>query len=154
MLTDSLIAGFFALLAFWLSGARKMAYLLFFLAFIPFISIDPDSGGLRDVSGLGGQNVLFKLSVRLVTSAGLLLLLVRRRHALKFISLPHCWPILFYLMWSLIGLLQRPDPWLSVVRLGELVSFFLIGVSLYLEVDRFHGPRKVARWHCLALLHP
>jgi O-antigen ligase len=141
-----------ALLCYALSGARSSAYLLYFLAFIPFVSFDPMSGGLQDLGGLGGQNVVIKMALRTVTSAGFVLLLMRRREALHALLAPACLPIVGYFLWALVGTYRAQSPWVSLFRLGELLAFFVAGVTLYLEAGRFRGPRELARWHCLALL--
>ena len=152
MISTILVAVGLAALTYALSGARSPAYLMYFIAFLPFVSLDPELGGLQRVSELGGQNVLFKMSLRLATSAGLLLLLLRRRGAMRHALLPPYWPIVVYVVWAFASLLQLSSPWVSMFRLGELLTFFLIGICLYLQVDRHESPRTVARWHCLALL--
>jgi len=152
MLLAFLVAIALSMLTYALSGARSLAYLLYFLAFLPFVSIDPESGGLQQLSEMGGLNVMLKMSVRLATSAALMLLLFRRRDALRHALRPACWPVVLYFLWACAGLLRAESPWVALFRLGELLVFFLIGVCLFLEVDRFESPRRVARWHCLALL--
>lgn len=138
--------------AFLVSRAPTLAYFLYFLAFVPFVSFDPEPGGLQSVADLDGQNVLYKMSIRLATSAGLVLLLFRHRSALRHAFLPSCWPVVVFVIWAAAGLTRLESPWIPMFRLGELLIFFLTGVCLYLEAGRHHPPRAVARWHCLALL--
>ena len=57
------------LLAYFVSGARTSAYLFYFLGYVPFMTIDASVGGLTGVGGLGGGNVLFKLSFRAIATA-------------------------------------------------------------------------------------
>lgn len=138
-----------ALLVFWLSGARTTAYLLYFLAFVPFISLDLSSAA---ESGFSGQNVLFKMSIRLLVTAGFVVLLLRRREGIGQLCRLQSIPVLFFFAWALLSVQRAQAPFLSLFRLGELLVFFLAGVVLFVESARFHGPRAVARWHCLALL--
>ncbi len=146
-----LVALAFAALSFALSGARTTAYLLYFLAFVPFVSLDM-SGGLASAEGLSGANVLFKLCVRAVTTLGLLALTLRRPQALAQLVRWQSLPVVFFFVWALLGLQRAQDPAVSLFRLVELFSFFLAGVVLFVESARHHGPREVVRWHCLALL--
>ena len=139
-------------LVFLISGVRSPAYLFLFLAYIPFVSFDAEMGGLQDAGGLGGASVQLKMALRLLTTAVLVVLLLRRRGALAHAFRPSCWPILVFVGWALAGLLLVDAPLVTVFRLGELFAFFLIGVCLFTEGDRRRKPRAVARGHCLALL--
>jgi O-antigen ligase len=141
-----------ALLAWCLSGARSLAYLLYFLAYVPFLTLDGEVGGLSELSDLSSSNAQFKLWVRVATSLGMLLLLVRRRDATRAILAGRSLPVLGFFVWALLGLPMSHSPWISLFRLGELFVFFLSGVALYLAGARRCGPREVARLHCLALL--
>lgn len=139
-------------LCYLFSGARTHAYLLYFLAFIPFVSFDPSSGGLQDVSGLGGQNVLIKMGVRAATTAGFMVLLLRRKEVLGTLLAPACLPVVAYFVWAMLGIYRAQSEWVSFFRLGELLAFFIIGTVLYLESGRFRTPRELVRFHCMALL--
>lgn len=152
MMAGALVIVALAVLAFAASGARTAAYLLYFLAYVPFVSPDPWSGGLQSVDGLGGANVAFKMGLRLVTTAGLFALTLRRRETIEVALRPAGWPVIFYVLWALLGAHRAQDPWIALLRLGELATFYLVGVVLFLESARFHGPSVVARRQALALL--
>tara|TARA_R110002126_G_scaffold25583_5_gene87494 strand:- start:12903 stop:14276 length:1374 start_codon:yes stop_codon:yes gene_type:complete len=147
-----LIASSVAIFAYWLSGSRTSVYLIYFLSFIPFFTLDASAGGLTEVSGLGGGNVMFKMVLRLLCTGFYLALLLRRVEVFRELWRPHSLPILAFVTWSLVWLHRCADPWISLFRLGELMAFYLAGLALFLEYGRFHGPRAVARLHCLAPL--
>jgi len=152
MMTEGIIVAVAcALVAYVLSGARTSAYLFYFLSFVPFITLDSSAGGLEDASNVGAGNVMFKMVARVLTSAGFLLLFSRRRSALTQLCRVQSMPVVFFFCWALLSLHRAQVPLISFFRLGELLMFFLAGVVLFTESARFHGPRKVARWHCLAL---
>ncbi|MDF1838400.1 MAG: O-antigen ligase family protein [Planctomycetota bacterium] len=148
---DVLAALCLAMMCFALSGARSWAYALYFASFVPFISINAIEGGLTDVSGLGGGNVAFKLAVRVACTTGFLILAARQKDAISRIFRASSLPILVLFAWSLAWIGRSQSPWISLFRLGELFTFFLAGVALYLEVGRHADLRKVLRWHCMAL---
>ena len=152
MIVFILVALLATFLAWYLSGARSLAYLLYFLAYVPFLTLDGEAGGLSELSALGSSNGLFKLTIRAVASVGMLLLLVRRREATRAILAGRSLPVLCFVAWAVLGLPASQTPLISLFRLGELLVFFLTGVTLYLEGARGRNPREVARWHCLALL--
>lgn len=152
MITILLVALGATLLAWRLSGARSAAYLVYFLAYVPFLTLDGEAGGVNELSALGSSNALFKLSIRVACTLGMLALLVRRREASRAVLAGRSLPVLCFFVWALLGLPMSQEPWIPLFRLGELLVFFLTGVTLYLEGSRRHGPREVARWHCLALL--
>ena len=140
-----------AMACYALSGARSWAYALYFASYVPFISINAVEGGLTEVSGLGGGNVAFKLSVRVACTVGFLILAARQKNTLAQIFRASSLPILILFLWSLAWIGRSQSPWISLFRLGELFTFFLAGVALYLEVGRHTDLRKVLRWQCLAL---
>ena len=152
MITFLIVALGAALLAWYLSGARSLAYLLYFIAYVPFLSLDAEAGGMSDLSALGSSNALTKMAIRVATTAALVMLLVRRRETTRALLAGRSMPVLFFFAWALVGLPASQTPMVSLFRLGELLAFFLVGLTLYLESSRYHGPREVARWHCLALL--
>ncbi len=147
-----LVALLSTILAWYLSGAKSMAYLMYFIAYVPFLTMDAEAGGMTGMDALGSSNALFKLSIRLVSTAGMMLVLLRRREATSAILNSRSVPVIGFFLWALIGVPQSQMPMVSFMRLGELLVFFLFGITLFLEDDRFASPRKVARWHCLALL--
>lgn len=151
MITVFLVSLGLALIAFLLSGARRLVYLLYFLAYVPFLSLDPEGAGLSDLSGLERVDVRLKMGVRLATAGACLLLLARRRGALLQLFQPASLPIVFFVLWSATGTLQNPSPGVPLLRLGELFSFYLMGMCLLLTADRYQAPRRVLRWHCLGL---
>ena len=140
-----------SLLAFGLSGAKSSAYLLYFLGYVPFVTLDASAGGLVSEAGFGAGNVLFKLAFRVLATGGMLLLAFRRRETLGNLARVQALPVLFFFAWALLSIHRAQSPWISFIRLGELLAFFLAGVVLFAEAGRFHGPRAVARWHCIAL---
>jgi O-antigen ligase len=150
--TFIIVALLSTVLAWYLAGAKSMAYMMYFVAFIPFLTLDAEPGGLTGLSGLGSSNGMFKLSIRLLSTAGMMLILVRRREATKAILSNRSLPVIGFFLWACLGIPQSQMPFVSLARLGELLVFFLFGITLFLEDDRFSCPRKVARWHCLALL--
>ncbi|MCP3920743.1 MAG: hypothetical protein GY711_34890 [bacterium] len=147
-----LVALLASMLSYALSGARSAAYLLYFVGFVPFLTLDPSQGGMTDIGHVATSNVLFKLSFRVLTTAGFLVLLWRRRDELAWISRPQHLPVIGFFVWALASVQRAHVPWVALARLGEFLVFFLAGVALYLESARFHAPRVVARWHALALL--
>ncbi len=140
-----------AMMCYALSGARSWAYALYFASYVPFISISAVEGGLTDVSGLGGGNVAFKMAVRVLCTLGFLVLVARQKQAMSRIFRASSLPILVLFLWSLAWIGRSQSPWISLFRLGELFTFFLAGVALYLEVGQRTELCKVLRWHCLAL---
>ena len=143
-----------AALAFALARAGSVAYALFFLAFLPFLTLDPSQGGLVSIDGLqSGDNVLWKLSVRAATMAGIAVLAVRRmREVLDVLTRSTSLPVLALFTWAVLGLPRAHDPWVSFVRLGELLAFFVTGAVLYVEAGRAARESDVLRWHALAVL--
>ena len=154
-------AGFALLLA----GTRSLAYALFYLAFLPFLTLDPTQGGLVAIDGLQGGNVAWKLGIRALSTFGIAVLAYPRRSAVfALLARTSSLPVLGLFVWALIGLPRAQDPWVSFFRLGELLAFFLTGIVLAIETGAagtFHRPRgasdpmcpsDVVRLHALALL--
>ncbi len=154
-------AGFALILA----GTRSIAYALFYLAFLPFLTLDPSQGGLVAIDGLQGGNVAWKLGVRTFATLGIATLAYRRRSAVfALLARPASLPVLGLFAWAVIGLPRAQDPWVSFFRLGELLAFFLTGVVLAIEVGAIGvfdkesknakptRPADVVRLHALALL--
>ena len=143
-----------AAIAFGLARAKTLAYALLFLAFLPFMTLDPSAGGLVSMSGLdGGDNVAWKVSMRALSMGGILLLALRKpRAVLDVVLRPACLPVLALFLWALIGLPRASDPWVAFFRLGELFAFFVTGVVLYVEAGRDTDGPTVLRWHALAVL--
>ncbi len=146
-----------------LAGTRSWAYVLFYLAFLPFLTLDPSQGGLVAMDGLQGGNVAWKLGVRALTTAGMGWLAFRRRAAVfSLLARPSSLPVLGLFVWAVIGLPRAQDPWVSFFRLGELLAFFVMGIVLATEVgaarsagepeERRLAPGDVIRLHALALL--
>lgn len=152
MTENIIIATSVALFAYWLSGSRSSVYLIYFISFIPFFTLDASAGGLTDISGLGGGNVMFKMALRLLCTTFYVALLLRRLEVFRELWRPHSLPIIAFVTWSLIWLHRCAAPWVSLFRLGELMAFYLGGMALFLEYGRYHGPRAVAKLHCLAPL--
>lgn len=147
-----LVAVVAAIFAYLLMGAKRPVYLLYCLGIVPFVTLEMDSGGLVDGGGLGNPNTLFKMSLRLLTTTGFLYYLFARRR-----SFAHVWrlahlPVLFFVAWGLLSTVRSTVPLISILRLGELLVFFLGGIVLCTDSLQKHGPRKVARWHCLAFI--
>ncbi|MEZ5974931.1 MAG: O-antigen ligase family protein [Planctomycetota bacterium] len=149
---DILVSVLGALLCYALSGARSAAYLFYFLSFVPFLSLSATEGGLTAASGLAGDNVQFKLAVRALCTAGFLLLLLRRRAAWAALWRSASMPVIVLVLWAAMWIGRSQAPWVSLFRLTELASFFLVGVVLFAESARFHPLHRVLRWHCMALL--
>ncbi len=158
----ALSAAGFALI---LAGPRRIAYALFYLAFLPFLTLDPTQGGLVAIDGLQGGNVAWKLGVRTVATLGIAILAYRRRSSVfALLARPASLPVLGLFVWAIIGLPRAQDPWVSFFRLGELLAFFVTGIVLAIEVgaagvfDRPSAdakptsPSDVVRLHALALL--
>jgi hypothetical protein len=143
---------FFAVLSWYLSGSRSAIYLFYFIAYVPFLTMDAGAGGMTGLDSLGSNNALFKLSIRVFSTAGMMLLLIRRREAMRVVFSKHSLPVLGFFVWACLGITQSQTPAVSIIRLGELLVFFLFGVTIFLEKSRGAGPREVARWHCLALM--
>ncbi len=149
---DILAALCIAMMCYALSGARSWAYGLYFASFVPFISLSAVEGGLTDVSGLSGGNVGFKLLLRCACTLGFLFIIAREKDSLSQIFRTSSLPILILFAWGLAWVGRSQAPWISLFRLGELFTFFLAGVALYLRAGRRAELRDVLRWHCLALL--
>lgn len=141
-------------IAFSLSRAKSPAYALLYLAFLPFMTLDPSEGGLVSMSGLGGgDNVAWKLSMRALSTGGIAFLALRRARAVLDVMLrPACLPVLALFLWAIVGLPRAHDPWVAFFRLGELLAFFVTGVVLYVEAGRDTDGPTVMRWHALAVL--
>ncbi len=154
MMQGILLALAAAAIAFGLSRAKSPAYALLYLAFLPFMTLDPSAGGLVSMSGIdGGDNVAWKLSMRALSMGGIAVLALRRSRAVLDVVLrPACLPVLALFLWALIGLPRANDPWVAFFRLGELLAFFVTGVVLYVEAGRDTDGPTVMRWHALAVL--
>jgi len=152
MIAGLVVGALTALGVAYLAGARRLVQVLFALAFLPFLSVDPSSGGLVAVEGLGGTNVRLKLALRAATALGLCWALVRRRDAAAQLARLENAPIALFIVWALIGMARGPSATVRLLRLAEFASFFLAAQALYLEVERRAAPRDVARWHLTALL--
>ena len=152
-------------LALALAGTRSIAYALFYLAFLPFMTLDPSQGGLVAIDGLQGGNVAWKLGARSAATLGIAVLAYRRRSAVfALLARPASLPVLGLFVWAVIGLPRAQDPWVSFFRLGELLVFFLTGIVLAIEVGAQGAlgqrpsstkplrPAEVVRLHALALL--
>ncbi len=148
---DILVALSLAMLCFALSGARNTAYALYFASYVPFISLSAVEGGLTDTAGLSGGNVGFKLMVRAACTIGFLIIIAREEQALSRIFRTTSLPILILFAWGLAWVGRSQAPWISLFRLGELFTFFLAGVALYLRAGSKVELHKVLRWHCMAL---
>ncbi|WP_419191091.1 O-antigen ligase family protein [Saltatorellus ferox] len=149
-------------LALFMAGTRSVAYALFYLSFLPFLTLDPSQGGLVSIDGLEGGNVAWKLGVRAIATLGIAVLGYRRRgEVFALLARPASLPVLGLFAWAVIGLPRAQDPWVSFFRLGELLAFFVTGVVLATEVGARHdrepgrggiAPGDVVRRHALALL--
>ncbi|MEZ6016188.1 MAG: O-antigen ligase family protein [Planctomycetota bacterium] len=141
-----------AALAYFASGARRLAYCGYYLAYVPFITIDASMGGLTDVTQLGGSNLLFKLSVRVAATALVLWSAWRERErVLRVLSSAATVPLIVLVLWALLGLYRTQVPWVPLFRLGELCVFFVTGATLFAVAAHDAPPRAILRWHCLAL---
>jgi len=140
-----------SVLAYFLSGSKSKLYFLYFLSFVPFVTLNADAGGLESAEGLSGGIVLMKMSVRLLTAAGFMLAFLSGKQSLSRLALPQYLPVVFFVAWAMLGLHRAQAPWVSFFRLGELFVFFLVGVTLYDRVSSQASVRSVIRWHCLAL---
>ena len=140
--------------AFLSSRSRSVAYALFYLAFLAFLTLDPTQGGLVSIDGLeSGDNVRWKLAVRAISMAGIAVLAARRApEVLAVACRPACLPVLFLFAWATLGLPRAQDPWVAFVRLGELLAFFVCGIVLYVEASHSADARDVVRWHALAVV--
>lgn len=150
-------AAFLALVAcaacFLASGARRASYAALYLGFLPFLTLDPSQGGLVTAAGLAGANVAWKLGMRAVATAIVLTIAWRKRDEVAGALLrPASLPVLFLVGWAVLGLPRALDPWVALLRLGELGAFFLTGVVLWADASRDESPERVARWHALALV--
>ncbi|MBI5433365.1 MAG: O-antigen ligase family protein [Planctomycetes bacterium] len=141
-----------AVFAWWLSGARSLAYLLYYLSFAPFLTLSTTDGGMQGLDDFGSSVVFTKLVLRAGTAAAVVALLVTRRAAARPLGDPRYLPILFFVLWTTLGLPRAPDPSVALMRLGELVAFVLLGVLLWNDAARAPSLRCVLRWHALALL--
>ncbi|MFT5050713.1 MAG: O-antigen ligase [Chlamydiales bacterium] len=150
-MTATLLASIVCCVLAWrLSGAPGVAYLLFYLAFLPFLTLDPEGGGAESVADFARGGSAIKAALRALTSIGFLVLLVRRRGWFERLTVRANWPVLLFLVWAVASLVRAPSATLAAVRLGELATFFLAGLVLLTEADRHHDPRDVLRWRCLA----
>jgi O-antigen ligase len=143
-----IVAVIAALIAYFLSGARRPVYLLYCLGIVPFVTLEMDSGGLVSGAGLMNPNTIFKMSLRLLTTGGFLFFLFTRRRSFSRLWRIEFAPVLFFVTWGLISSFQSQVPLISIIRLGELLVFFLAGIVLCTDAMKTHGPRKTARWHC------
>lgn len=141
-----------ALAAWWLAGARSFAYLVYYLSFVPFVTLDLTDGGLQDVGDFSSDLVLLKMTARLATAALVVLLLARRRRAFGVLADVRVAPVVFLVVWSSLGLFEARDPLVPLFRLGELAVFVLAGAVLWSDSVRGAPLRSVLRWHALALL--
>ena len=85
MIMDILAALFVSIFCCVWSGARNLAYTLYFMSVVPFISLSVVEGGLTSSAGLSGGNVRFKLAVRALCTVGFLLVLARQKDSLRFL---------------------------------------------------------------------
>ncbi|MCK6445169.1 MAG: O-antigen ligase family protein [Planctomycetes bacterium] len=145
----ALICSAFA--AWWLSGARSVAYLCYYLSFAPFVTLSATEGGLAGADGFGSEVVLIKALLRVGTAALIVGLLVTRRSALGALADARFLAIPFFVLWATLGLVRGPDPSLGFLRLGELTVFVALGLLLWSE-SRGRTLRTLLRWHALALL--
>lgn len=142
----------FNVVAWWLSGARSLVYLAYYLAFAPFVTLDLSDGGMQTADDLGSGLVLVKMGARLATTALVLFLLVRRPVALWALGNRRTLPAVFLIGWSVLGLIGVDEPLVPLLRLGELCSFVLLGAALWGQSDDDVSLRTRLRWHALALL--
>ncbi|MBK7874825.1 MAG: hypothetical protein IPJ77_03590 [Planctomycetes bacterium] len=141
------------LAAWWLSGARSLAYLVYYASFVPFVTLDLASGGVQAAEDLGSEVARGKMYTRLAAAGLALILLFSRRSAWIALTDRRLFPIAFFLAWALLGLVGVQDPALPLMRLGEVFSFVAIGVLLWCRsADDGASLRTRLRWHALALL--
>lgn len=140
-----------SILLYVISGSRSKLYFLYFLSYVPFVTLNSEAGGLETEAGLSGTIVLMKMAVRLATGSGFLLAFVFSRKSAQHLMRPQYFPVVFFVCWAMLGLHRAQAPWVSFFRLGELFTFFLIGLTLYNKVSHALPVRKVVRWHCMAL---
>lgn len=136
--------------AWWLSGARTFAYLLYFASFAPFVTLDLSDGGMQSAEDLGSRIVQVKLVLRALTAVFIVLLVARRRVALRALGSAPLAPVLFFVAWAVLGVAQSSEPVLALSRLAELVLFVLLGVLLWCDDHR--SVRAKLRTHALGLL--
>ena len=98
MIIGAITALLAALAAFAFSRSRSAAFGLFYLAFLPFLTLDPSEGGLVTVDAVAsGDNALWKLGVRAVGMAGVAALALRRaRQIFDVLTRPACHPVMFF----------------------------------------------------------
>lgn len=140
------------LLAWWLSGSRSPAYLLYYLSFTPFVTLDATEGGLQGEGDLDSGLVLIKMGLRIATAIPILFLLLRRRGTYAVAARGRFLPALFFVAWALLGLLGVHEPLVPFLRLGELALFVALGVLLWCESESAPSLRWLLRVHALALL--
>ncbi|MEM7516963.1 MAG: hypothetical protein AAF368_08585, partial [Planctomycetota bacterium] len=61
MITHLALVCFITLIVWYGSGARHPLYLLFFLSFVPFVTLDASAGGLEASAGFSGTVVKMKM---------------------------------------------------------------------------------------------
>ncbi|MEL6429610.1 MAG: O-antigen ligase family protein [Planctomycetota bacterium] len=142
--------------AYLCSPRKGLAVLLFFLAFVPFATLDPTQGGLVEAGAMtSGGNAVWKLATRALGMAGVAALAAARaRDVAAVLVRPASLPILFFIAWATLGLPRASDPWVAFFRLGELFTFFLAGTVLYVEVTSRRSAHEAGRVHALALVAP
>lgn len=142
-----------SLLAWWLSGARRLAWLVYYVSFVPFVTLDLAEGAAQTAEELGSGVARTKMLVRLASAALALVLLLPRRSAWSALADRRLLPVGFLLAWASLGLVGLDDPELPLLRLGEVAAFVLIGVLLWTESANDGATlRTRMRWHALALL--
>ena len=140
-----------SILLYFISGSKSKLYFLYFLSYVPFVTLNSDAGGLENEAGLSGTIVIMKMSVRLATSSGFMLAFIFSKKSASYLAKPQYLPVVFFVCWAMLSLHRAQVPWISFFRLGELFTFFLIGLTLYNKVSHKLPVRKVVRWHCMAL---
>lgn len=140
-----------AIIAFFISGSGSKLYFLYFLSFVPFVTLNSEAGGLEASTGLSGTIVIMKMTVRLITSSGFILGFIFARKSLSRLVAPQFIPVVFFVSWAMLGLHRAQAPWVSFFRLGELFTFFIVGLVLFDRVSSKLPVRTVLRWHCLAV---
>jgi len=141
-----------AAVAWWLSGSRSVAYLLLYLSFAPFVTLDPSEGGLQDTAGPWTSLVQQKAWLRAASAVPILLFLLARPRAIGILLDARVLPAVFFFLWALIGLGTVREPLLPLFRLGELATFVALGAVLWAASARAGSLRGLLRWHALALL--